>query len=65
MLCSRSKFDLPCRSLGYIGEKLGIGYSDDFMGNTKNEAKRLDVLGLDLQMFTEMMVGMSNLPSLK
>lgn len=38
---------------------------DKYMGHTENEFKRLDVFGLDLQMFTEMMARMSNLPSLK
>jgi predicted dipeptidase len=39
--------------------------SDKYMGHTENEFKRLDVFGLDLQMFTEMMVRMSNLPAMK
>jgi predicted dipeptidase len=39
--------------------------SDKYMGHTENEFKRLDVFRLDLQMFTEMMVRMSNLPAMQ
>ena len=38
---------------------------DKYMGHTENEFKRLDAFELDLQMFTEMMVRMSNLPELE
>lgn len=39
--------------------------TDKYMGHTENEFKRLDVMGYDLQMFTEMMVRISNLESLE
>lgn len=39
--------------------------ADKYMGHTENEFKRLDVMGLDIQMFTEMMVRISNLQTLE